>query len=275
MKKREANRHVELGNFLKTCRNKMKLEQFGLPSDSRRRTLGLRREEVAQLAGIGLTWYTWLEQGREINVSDSILDSLSRLFGLTAAERVHLYTLAKKSLPSHEKNCVYINGRILNLFEKLDLLYSPAYIIDSHWNIVKWNRFAAKVFGDFSLLSNDNRNIIHLMFVSQEFRSLFKYWELHAKEMLARFHNTFAKNIDDPWFNEFIQKMKKESENFSLWWSLYDVNSMTDIVKHIKHPTLGNLTFDFVTFDITDNYNLKMIVYNPNDKTTLILKNLN
>jgi transcriptional regulator with XRE-family HTH domain len=245
-----------------------------MSSSTRRRTPGLRREEVAQLAGIGITWYTWLEQGREINVSDSILDSLSRVFLLTDEERVHLYTLANKSLPPQGSDSIYVNDRILHLFEKLDLLYCPAYIIDNHWNIVKWNKFATRIFGDFSQLPSDNQNMIYLMFNNQDYISLFEQWEIHAKEMLSRFHITFAKNIDDPWFNDFIQRMKKESERFSSWWTLYDVNSMTDIIKHIKHPEIGNLTFDFVTLDIVDNYNLKMLIYNPDDKTTLTLKEL-
>lgn len=275
MKNNKPNRHTELGDFLKIRRNKTKPEQLGISSNSRRRTPGLRREEVAQLAGIGLTWYTWLEQGREINVSDSILDSLSRVFLLTDEERARLYTLANKSLPSQGKNCIYVNDRIVHLFDKLDLLYCPAYIIDNHWNIIKWNKFAARIFGDFSQLPMENQNMIYLMFNNQEYMSLFEQWEVHAKEMLARFHATFARNIDDPWFSTFIQQMKRESERFSSWWTLYDVNSMADIVKHIKHPTLGNLTFDFVTLDVVDNHNLKMLIYNPNPKATQILKKLN
>ncbi len=274
MKTIEPNRYTELGEFLKARRNKIKPEQIGISVGARRRTPGLRREEVAQLAGIGLTWYTWLEQGREINVSDAILDSLSRVFLLTDEERSHLYALANKSLPKQVETYQPVNDRVLNFFEKLDLLCCPAFITDSHWNLVKWNKYATIVFGDFSQLPAYEQNTIYLMFCNQEYMSLFEQWELHAKEMLARFHATFARHITDPWFSEFIKDMKSKSDFFASWWALYDVNSMTNIVKKITHPTLGKLIFDFVSFDIFDNQNLNLLVYNPDNKTSVFLDKL-
>lgn len=271
MKKAEPNRYTEMGEFLKACRNKIKPEKIGFSVGARRRTPGLRREEVAQLAGIGLTWYTWLEQGRAINVSDAVLDSLSRVFSLTDEERSHLYALANKSLPQQIEAYQTVNDRIINFLEKLDLLYCPAYITDCHWNLVKWNKYATIVFGDFSQLPSSERNIIYMMFCNQDYMSLFEQWELHAKEILARFHATFARHIDDPWFTGFIQDMKNKSEKFAAWWALYDVNSMSDIVKNLMHPTLGKLTFDFVSLDVFDNQNLKLLVYNPDNETSLSL----
>ena len=264
----KANRHTELGDFLKALRNRTTPEQLGMAPGPRRRTPGLRREEVAQLAGIGLTWYTWLEQGRDINVSESVLSSLSKVFRLTDEERAHLYTLANTPLPPGADDSVYVNQRVLHLFHRMDSLFCPAYIIDQHWNIVEWNRCAVKVFGDFGILPAGDRNMIHLMFADQRYMSLFEQWELHAREMLARFHASFAQHIDDPWFADFIARMKQESEQFSSWWTLYDVNSMTDIVKHVRHPSMGELTFDFVVLDIEDNHNLRMIVYDPDETTS-------
>ena len=218
MKQTEANRYAEMGEFLKACRNKIKPEQIGLSVSARRRTPGLRREEVVQLAGIGLTWYTWLEQGRAINVSDAVLDSLARVFLLTDEERSHLYTLANKSLPKQVEAYQPVNDRLINFLEKLDLLHCPAYITDSHWNLVKWNKYAAIVFGDFSRLPAYERNVIYLMFCNNEYLSRFENWELHAKEILARFHATYARHIDDPWFSGFIQDMKNRNELFASWW---------------------------------------------------------
>ena len=268
----KPNRHTELGDFLKALRNRTKPEQLGMEPGSRRRTPGLRREEVAQLAGIGITWYTWLEQGRTINVSESVLGSLSRVFRLTDEERAHLYTLANMPLPQQDDHSADVNDRVLHLFRRMDSLYCPSYIIDQHWNIVVWNQCATTVFGDFKRLPADGRNMIHLMFADQQYMSLFTSWELHAKEMLARFHASFAQHIDDPWFADFIARMKRESEQFSSWWTLYDVNSMTNIVKHVRHPTMGELTFDFLVLDIEDNHNLRMIIYNPDEATARKLR---
>ncbi len=271
LKKTETNRYTELGEFLKARRNKIKPEHIGISVGTRRRTPGLRREEVAQLAGIGITWYTWLEQGREINVSDAILDSLSRVFMLTKEERSHLYALANKSLSMQVEPHQTVNDSVLNFFAKFDLLYCPAFITDGYWNLVKWNKYAAFVFGDFSQLPTNEQNTIHLMFCNQDYMSLFEYWEYHAKEMLARFHATFAKHNDDPWFIRFIEEMKSKSDSFASWWALHDVNSMTNIVKEVKHPAVGKLIFDFVSFDIFDNQDYKLLVYNPDHDSSIKL----
>ncbi|MGL5437375.1 MAG: helix-turn-helix transcriptional regulator [Lachnospiraceae bacterium] len=266
------NRYTELGDFLKTRRNKIKPEQLGLPVRARRRTPGLRREEVAQLAGIGLTWYTWLEQGRPINVSDDVLDSLSRVFVLNDEERVHLYALANKSLPFGKNHYQPVSETLIRILKRFDTSYCPAYIMDSHWNLVAWNDLAITIFGDFSLLPAYERNIVYMMFCNQDYMTLFEDWEFHAKGIMARFHAAMAKHIDDPWFTGFVQDLKNKSDTFSTWWSLYDVNGMSDVIKELKHPLIGKLTFEFVSFDVSNNRNLKLLVHNPDDKTLTCLK---
>lgn len=272
MKNINHNRYTELGDFLKTRRNKIKPEQLGFPIGTRRRTPGLRREEVAQLAGIGLTWYTWLEQGREINVSDDVLDNLSRVYLLTEEERSHLYTLANKPLAKGKGRYQPVNDTLIRVLEKFDVSYSPAYIMDYHWNLVAWNKCAVAIFGDFSLLPAYERNVVYMMFCNQDYMALFDDWEFHAKGILARFHTTMAKHIDDPWFTGFIQDMKNKSDKFSEWWSLYDVNSMSDVVKELTHPLAGKLTFEFVSFDVSDNLNLKLLVHNPDENSSACLE---
>jgi hypothetical protein len=205
-------------------------------------------------------------------VSDAVLDSLARVFLLTDKERGYLYALANKSLPERVEVSMPVNDGVARFFDKLDSLRCPAYITDSHWNFVKWNRSAAIVFGDFSGLPADERNAIYQMFFNREHMSIYDRWDVHAKEMVIRFHATFARHITDPWFSSFIDNMKSKSDFFANWWALYDVNSMTNIVKDITHPTLGKLTFDLVCFDVFDNQNLSLLVYNPDDKTYHILE---
>lgn len=272
MKTTANNRYIELGDFLRTRRNKIKPEQLGLPCGTRRRTPGLRREEVAHLAGIGLTWYTWLEQGRAINVSDDVLDSLSRVFILSDEERVHLYALANKTIPNGENDYQPVSDTLMRILKRFDTAYCPAYIMDSHWNVVAWNELAATIFGDFSLLSTYERNIVYMMFCNQEYMTLFEDWEFHAKGIIARFHAAMAKHIDDPWFSGFVHDLKNKCNTFSAWWSLYDVNRMSDVIKELKHPLIGKMTYEFVSFDVSDNQNLKLLVHNPDDKTIICLK---
>lgn len=236
MKNTQDYRYTELGDFLKTRRNKMKPEQLGLPIGTRRRTLGLRREEVAYLTGIGLTWYTWMEQGRAINISCDALDSLSRVYLLTKDEREHLYELANKTPLKINEEYKPINDTLIRILKQFDISYCPAYIMDQHWNILAWNDLAKVVFTDFSKLSYSEKNIVHMMFCNHEYIKLFEDWEFHAKGVISRFHATMAKYIDDQWFIEFIENLKNKSDKFRAWWSLHDINGMHNVTKKIKTP---------------------------------------
>lgn len=261
-------RYTELGDFLKTRRNKIKPEQLGLPAGTRRRTPGLRREEVAQLSGIGLTWYTWLEQGRAINVSDDVLDSLSRVYLLSDEERNHLYILANKPITKVKGEFQSVSNALTRILEKFDVSFCPAYIMDYHWNLIAWNKCAVATFGDFNLLPAYQRNVIYMMFCNQEYMELFDNWEFHAKGIIARFHATMAQHIDDQWFIGFIQDIKNKCDKFSDWWSLYDVKGMSDVIKELTHPIMGKLTFEFVSLDVSDNLNIKLLIYTPDDESS-------
>jgi transcriptional regulator with XRE-family HTH domain len=262
MNNNEKNRYIELGNFLKSRRGKIQPSQFGLSNGVRRRTPGLRREEVAQLAGVSSTWYTWLEQGRPINVSDQLLESLSRVLLLTKEERDHLFALAAKTPPSD--NCLEqspVTPALQNVLDSLDLI--PAYIMDNKWNVIAWNRSACEIFLDFTNIEPEERNIVWMMFTNSNYMSLFDDWAFHAKGVMARFRATYGKHIDDDWFTIFVNKLKKRSSIFNEWWSIYDVHGMGDIIKEITHPTAGNLSFEFNSFDVSNNVNLKLILHTP------------
>lgn len=258
----EKKRYIELGNFLKTRRNRISPLQVGLPVGTRRRTPGLRREEIAQLAGIGLTWYTWLEQGRQINVSDQVLESLSKVLLLDDEERKHLFTLAMKPLPNeNDFNKGQLKDSLQNVLDSLET--SPAYIMDQRWNICGWNKSACRVFGDFSQIDQLERNVVYMMFCKNEYMELFEDWEFHAKGIIARFRVMCGKNIADPWVADFTNNLKEKSADFNLWWSMYKINSMSDITKELVHPVVGKLVFEFNSFDVSDNPNLKMLIHTP------------
>lgn len=258
--KRESSK--ELGQFLKIRRARVSPLEVGLPEGLRRRTKGLRREEVAALSGIGLTWYTWLEQGRDIKVSSAVLESLARVLLLDEQEKNHLYTLAGQ-VPEVKitLNKISVNPTIERVLD--NLILSPSFIMDARWNIISWNKAASVVFGDFNKINVRERNMVWMMFNNVAYKNLFVDWEFHAKGMLARFHSTTARYIDDPWFIDFIEKLKKKSEKFNLWWSMYEVETKVGFHKKVNHPIVGTMIFEFASFDVCDSPNLKLIVNNP------------
>lgn len=270
--KENQNRQKELGVFLKTRRSRIKPGQAGLPEGTRRRTPGLRREEVAHLAGIGLTWYTWLEQGRAISVSAGVLDSLSRVYLLSEEERRHLYALAGKPIAGPGIDERPVNQPLLRILERLDDAYCPAYVMDQRWNVAAWNGCAAAVFGDFERIPADKRNVVHMMFCNREYMALFDDWEDHAKGIIARFHAAMARHMDDPWLIGFVRDLKLNSEQFSAWWTIYDINGMTDVRKELTHPVMGRLAFEFASFDSSGNPNLKLLIHNPDQDTATRLQ---
>ena len=271
----EKQRYKELADFLKTRRAKISPTQVGLSPGIRRRTPGLRREEVAYLAGIGLTWYTWLEQGRPISVSKQVIESLSRVLLLDKHERIHLFTLAKQPLtadiPAYQGSVSQTIQHVLD-----NLVLCPSFVMDQRWNVIAWNKAACLVFEDFGEMNAVEKNMVWRMFTNIKYRQLFIDWEYHARGMLARFRSTCGQYIEDPWLVEFIQAIKGKSNEFDLWWSQYDVQSMGETDKKLRHPIAGTLIFKFSSFDISDTSGLRLIVNTPclETGTTLKMKSL-
>lgn len=255
-------RQKELGDFLKTRRAKISPSQVGLPVGLRRRTPGLRREEVASLAGIGITWYTWLEQGRPIQVSSQVLESLSRVLMLEEQEIIHLYTLAQQTPPTAVPASIEaVNPMLQHVLDSLTL--SPSIILDGRWNILAWNKAASAIFLDYSRIEVSKRNSLHIMFTNKTYKCLFPNWEFLAKGMLARFRAACSKFIDDPWLVEMVNHLRAESREFNEWWHLHHVESEQEIYKTIQHPTLGVLSFEHTSFLVCDDTQLKMTINTP------------
>ncbi|GAC1503297.1 MAG: hypothetical protein NVS2B12_14110 [Ktedonobacteraceae bacterium] len=161
---------AELANFLRIRRSQLSPAEVGLPRTARRKTAGLRREEVAQLAGVGVTWYTWLEQGRDIHVSIQVLDSLAQTFRLTPAEKAHLFLLAGQASPAQPiPQREHVSPFLYQFLEHMG--NNPAYITGHRWDLLAWNRAACQVFADFAAMPIEERNIMHLLFTNEEYRS--------------------------------------------------------------------------------------------------------
>ncbi|HBV88675.1 MAG TPA: transcriptional regulator [Desulfosporosinus sp.] len=255
-------RYKELGDFLKTRRSKILPSQVGLSSANRRRTPGLRREEVAQLAGVSLTWYTWLEQGRPIHVSTQVIESLSRVLQLDKQERIHIHLLANQPLPAdipeHQGTISPILQHVLD-----SLVLCPSLVTDQRWNVIAWNESACLVLGDLSKMNLRQRNIVWAMFTDNSYKQLFIDWEFHAKGLLGRFRSTCGRYVEDPWLGQLIDELKMQSEEFNLWWPLHEIESNSEKSKQLNHPIAGLLDFEVSNFDVSDNSGLKLIVHTP------------
>jgi len=267
----EKHRYNELSDFLKTRRAKISPSQVGLSTGTRRRTAGLRREEVAQLAGIGLTWYIWLEQGRPIHVSTQVIESLSKVLLLDKQERVHLYLLANQPLPTDIPGYQGTVSPILQHFLDSSIL-CPSLVTDQRCNVIAWNKAACLIFGDFNKTNVRDRNIVWAMFTNNYYKQLIVDWNLHAKALLGRFRSTCGQYIEDPWLVKFIDDLKMQSTEFNLWWSLHAIQSNGEIYKQLNHPVTGILDFEISNFDVSDNSGLKLIVHVPLSETDTAIK---
>ena len=267
----ETHRYNELADFLKTRRAKVVPSQVGISSAARRRTPGLRREEVAQLASVSLTWYTWLEQGRAIHVSTQVIESLSRVLLLDKQERIHLFLLANQPLPG---DIPEYQGSVSPVLQHVldSLTLSPSLIMDQRWNVIAWNEAARLVIGDFREMNVRERNIVWAMFTDNKYKQLYVDWNLHAKNLVGRFRSTFGQYIENAWFVQFINDLKTESTEFGLWWSLHEIQSNSEVYKQLNHPYAGLLDFEVSKFDVSDNSGLTLIVHTPLQGTETAVK---
>ncbi|RAR38967.1 helix-turn-helix transcriptional regulator [Paenibacillus sp. MDMC362] len=259
----DKERRKELGDFLKTRRARLSPRGFGLPVGPRRKAEGLRREEVAQLTGIGITWYTWLEQGRDIQVSSEVLEAISRVFRLNEEEKEHLFLLANQPL-LHKTGSPLIEGVNTNLQNLLSQLeYCPTYVTDEKMNIVNWNKAAAVIFGDFDKMDDRDRNAVWRCFTSKVYRELFLNWEDHAQRLIAQFRLAYTRFVGDEWFKGMIQELTDKSPEFRTWWTKHEVLGTPCGKKTIVHPLVGEMIMDHITLQVYDAPELKLTIYQP------------
>ena len=266
----------ELAQFLRTRRERITPEQAGLPSGGRRRTPGLRRGEVAMLAGISVDWYTWLEQGRNIQVSAQVLENVARALQLDSNERRHLFMLGMQQPPADPTPAETVIPPTLQAF--LDLQgTSPAYATDQRLNVVAWNRAAKLIYGNYEAMSMRERNTVWRTFTSPYVRELLREnWEHHARHRLAHFRANYGKFVGDPWWMELIEDLKRASAEFRAWWPRHDVLNGPEGKKVNYHPKVGRLVFDQLSFLASEPPHLTVTINipSPDDDTIPKLKRL-
>ncbi|WP_333763775.1 helix-turn-helix domain-containing protein [Streptomyces sp. IBSBF 2390] len=259
---RPLDRRAELSEFLRSRRARLKPEDVGLPDFGRhRRVPGLRREELAQLAGVSVAYYTRLEQGNGRNVSAEVLDSIARALRLTDAEHAHLTHLAKPK--SHKKKPAarqqQVRAALCRLLDTMDGV--PAYIVGRRSEILAWNRTAAALFGDWAELPAAERNWARMVFLRPEYRALFVDWEQKAIDVVCGLRMNAGCYPDDPRLSALVGELSVKSEEFRLLWATHDVKEKSHGVKRLRHPLVGELSLHFESFRLPDDTDQSLVTY--------------
>ncbi|WP_335079174.1 helix-turn-helix transcriptional regulator [Nostoc sp.] len=257
----DASRN-EFGDFLRSRREKLNPKAVGLPDRRRRRTPGLRREEVAELAGISVDWYIRLEQGRTVSPSVTTIDALASALHLSKVEHAHLRTLAQNG--DHR---AFSGESVPEVVRRMvESLNQPAYVTGRRWDILAWNAAAAELFTDFGRLSEADRNILTYVLTDPDARHLFgATWVDEAKRMVAQFRITYDLWAGDPAFLDLLERLQQASPEFVIWWEAHDIRSVASGQKLLNHPKKGLLCFEYATFQSNDDPALKLAIYTPCD----------
>ncbi|TWI64501.1 helix-turn-helix protein [Pseudoduganella lurida] len=251
---------TRLGAYLKRRRTALDPAALGLTS-TRRRTPGLRREEVAQRASISTTWYTWLEQGRGGAPSAAVLDRIATALLLTDAEREHAFLLGLGRPPDvRYQAAAAVSPRLQRVLDAFE--YSPAIVRTMMWDVVAWNRAAARLLTDYSLLPPAQRNIVRLIFTNPHTRARQVDWEAVARFVVAVFRADAARLGSTPAVDAFVDEMRRTSPEFEAFWRDSTVRNWGEGVKQLRHGD-GVLSFDYSAFTVDGRPDLGMIVYNP------------
>jgi transcriptional regulator with XRE-family HTH domain len=259
-------RRRELGAFLRSRRERLRPEQVGLPPMRRRRTPGLRREEVAQLAGVGVTWYTWLEQGRDINPSAQVLDAIARTLQFDVHEHSHLFTLAGTSTTTIADQCLNLCPTAQPLIDQLEPF--PATVVNARLDLLAFNRVYASFFEDLDAIPVEDRNILWLAFTHPQWREVIVDWDDVTGRMVAEYRALMAEHLDDPAWKTLVARLQAASPDFAAVWERHDVQGVESRTKRAMHPTAGLLLLDYTNLWLNQGLGVRIIAFSPADERT-------
>ncbi|MFB7507999.1 helix-turn-helix transcriptional regulator [Streptomyces broussonetiae] len=265
---RPAEQHVrrrELAAFLRSRRERVTPEQVGLPRGPRRRTPGLRREEVAQLSAVGVTWYTWIEQARATQVSAQVLDAVARALLMDPAERAHLFALAGTTDPRTEAECTLAPKSAIKVVERLAPY--PATLQNARYDILAANRPFAQVFGDPAELAAADRNCLWLLTTSERWKRDFLDRDEMLRDLIAKYRAGMAEHVAEPVWKQQLDRLLRASGEFRALWERHEVAPMSPHVKRYRHPVVGLIRLEHRTMWLapqTPAY--RVVVYVPADE---------
>ena len=250
-----------LGAFLRAMRSRTKPGSVGISSLGQRRVPGLRREEVAQLAGVGVVWYTWLEQGRDVNVSSDVLERLHAALALSPAEREHLFALAHDRPPPN----VGFDGGIISQSSAalLGRIADAAYIANKRWDVLAWNSAAADLFSDLASAQGRQPNMMRFLFTSPILRALHVDWETDARVSLEKFRMDFWRHRNERSFTDLVSELETASPEFRRWWDSPFVHPTGDGVKTFRSKDGKAVEYSYSVLALSDNQSQRLVVFMP------------
>jgi MmyB-like transcription regulator ligand binding domain/Helix-turn-helix domain len=266
----QAARRAELGAFLRACRARLAPADVALPDGSasgRRRTPGLRREEIAQLSGVGVTWYTWLGQGRDISASIQVIDALARALLLTGDQHRHLRELAGLPPPEPPVPAADMLPRLQRLVDAQ--APCPASVYDEHFDYLVWNQPYAQIRHDPAALPASRRNMLWMMFTDPDNRARMVRWEPAARAVLSQFRAAASRRPDDPRFAELVAALTEASPQFRDWWAEYRVRYFRPATIAVRHPRAGLIQLEMFQLRLVDQPSLVMVIQVPASETDL------
>ena len=250
----------ELGEFVRAQRDKLTPAALGLPAGARRRTPGLRREEVAQLCGLSVTWYTWLEQGRDMSVSPAALARLATALRLGRVERAYLFELAGKRDPA--AGAIESDAVPPAALAALKTIAAPAYILDRAWTARGWNARAARLFAGW-LDGSGDRNLLRYIFLAPAARALIRDYDQRARRVVAEFRADVSTHLTDPAIRDLVAELRAQSRLFARLWDAHGVLGREGGERTFDHPRDGFLRFEQATFDVAAHPHLKLTILIP------------
>ncbi|MFI7384863.1 helix-turn-helix transcriptional regulator [Streptomyces sp. NPDC049813] len=263
----DALRRAELAAFLRSRRERVTPDQVGLPHTARRRTPGLRREEVAHLASVGITWYTWLEQGRALNVSAGVLDAVTRALRMDPSERAHAFALAGAADPRAVPVSPAVTPTVLRLLKRLEPY--PAEVKNARYDVLAHNDAYAAVFGDPAELDPAHRNALWMMFRYDRWRTRFLDRDVMLPELIAKYRKAMAEHIGDPAWKAPVDELLAVSPEFRALWERREVASMVSHVKRYQHAEAGLLRLEHRHMWLApENGAYRVVAYLPADDET-------
>lgn len=262
----DEGRRRELAGFLRSRRERIAPEQVGLPPASRRRTPGLRREEVATLAGVGVTWYTWLEQGRDINASPQVLDAVARTLLLDPHERDHLFRLADTADNSGQSECTALSPTVQLLLDQLEPF--PACARNARYDVLAYNKAYDDLIGPFGDLPFEERNTLWRMFTNPDCRARMLDWEEGTRRMVAEYRAAMAEHLAEPAWKCLVSRLTKASPEFTELWDRHEVASPENLTKRYMHAEVGLLKLNYTHLWLGQRLGTRITTYTPADEQT-------
>lgn len=253
----------ELSRFLKAARARISPAEVGLPAGERRRTRGLRREEVATLAGMSVTWYTWFEQGRDVQVSAPLIERLSSTLRLNANEREFLFALAQhRPPPLSTRADEVIRPGTQHLMDSLSI---PALVMVEDWTVIGWNRLVAHGFRDYSQLPRSERNLFKILLLNEQYRTDPERFREMGKRLVARFKWDYSRTAQPAVFDAIIADMTERSEIFREYWEKSEIMAHFDDTNVADLPGIGEIAFRHTSYAIEEAPGQRLILFAPND----------